>query len=89
MSTEQPAYVCSHVFENSRPVLLVCHDGDDWQFLCGGEHPAEDIPMVIGINHLFDRDPTLLDVMDLANNCEAERSSVDMPWTRTEPTLKS
>ncbi len=25
-----PAYICSHIFDASRPVLLVVHDDGDW-----------------------------------------------------------
>ena len=36
MTKEIPVYVCSHVFENVRPILLVVREGGDWQCLCGG-----------------------------------------------------
>jgi hypothetical protein len=57
--TETAAFICGHVFDQSRPILLVSHEGGDWQFLCGGDHQPCDRPRVVGINHLLDRDPSL------------------------------
>lgn len=79
---EKIAYVCSHVFENTRPVLLVCKDGGDWQFLCGGDHDEKEIPHVVGINHILQRDQSLLDVLNLEDDWEAERLSVGGDWVR-------
>jgi hypothetical protein len=79
--TEDPAFICSHIFDNTRPVLLVMNTDGDWQFLCGGIHEGE-TPRVVGINHLLDRDPSLRSVLDLPNNWEAERESLWSPWQR-------
>lgn len=86
MSGEVAAYVCSHVFSGARPVLLVSHAGGDWQCLCGGEHDATEVPNVVGLNHLLERDPTLRQVLNLPNDWEAERASVESPWIRTHGT---
>ena len=80
---EIAAYVCSHVFERTRPVLLVARDGGDWQFLCGEAHDPEELPQVVGLNHLVDDDPTLRQILDLQFEWEAERSSPNEPWIRT------
>ena len=71
---EHVAYVCSHVFENTRPIRLVSRDGWDWQYLCGGEHDEEETPSVVGVNHLLERDPTLAELQDLEAEWEAERA---------------
>jgi hypothetical protein len=60
--------------------LLVVKSDGDWQFLCGDIH--DEIPVVVGINHLLDRDPTLREIMDLPDNWEAERESPQSPWQR-------
>ena len=78
------AYVCSHVFENTRPILLVSREGGDWQCLCSGEHDAGEIPNVVGLNHLIERDHTLAALADLPDDWEAERSNVMEPWIRTK-----
>ena len=53
---ERAAFVCSHVFENSRPVLLVSHVDGGWQLLCGQAHVTKEIPRLVGLNPL-ERDP--------------------------------
>ena len=49
------AYVCVHVFEGARPVLLVSCPGGDWCFLCREAHQqsAADFK-VVGIGHLLE-----------------------------------
>ena len=77
------AYVCVHVFDSSRPVLLVSRSEGDWSFLCGAEHEdkAENY-RVIGRGHILDRDHTLSELADLAPNWEAERTAVGAAWVR-------
>ncbi len=77
---EIPVYVCSHIFENTRPILLVCKENEEWQFLCGGEHEREEIPRVVGLNHMLERDNTLSEIMGLENDSEAERQEVGGTW---------
>jgi SAM-dependent methyltransferase len=77
------AYVCLHIFDASRPVLLVSRADGDWCFLCGDVH--EDITdnyRVVGKDHILDRDPTLRELDDLPADWEAERMSVTHPWQR-------
>ena len=86
--THQPsyhdkAYVCIHVFEASRPVLLVSRADGDWCFLCGDGH--EDVAAnyrVVGKGHILERDPSLNELADLAPDWEAERSTIGGAWTR-------
>lgn len=80
---EIAAYVCSHVFENSKPVLLVSRAGGDWQCLCGGDHAADEVPNVVGLNHLLDRDPSLRELEDLPMDWEAERTTTKQKWIKT------
>jgi hypothetical protein len=75
-------YLCSHVFNQERPVLLVSHAGNDWQFLCGDTHPESEVPVIVGVMHLVARDPTLEQVADLPPGGEAERASIDHAWVR-------
>ena len=82
MTTEIAAYVCSHVFNNIRPILLVSREGGDWQCLCGGDHDAKEIPKVVGLNHLLNRDPALIELKNLPAEWEAERVSTSAPWLR-------
>jgi hypothetical protein len=80
--TETAVFVCSHVFGGTRPVLLVAREAGDWMYLCGQSHDANDLPRVIGANHLLDRDASLRTLADLPDNMEAERESVTAPWER-------
>ena len=84
MTAEIAAFVCSHVFDNTRPILLVSRVGGDWQCLCGGEHEAGEIPKVVGLNHLLERDPTLQELKNLPDEWEAERTSIDATWLRKQ-----
>jgi len=78
-------FCCEHVFRHERPVLYVCRADGDWQFLCGqADHPETSDPMVVGVGHLVDDDPSLLEVSDLATNYEAERQSKSDSWIKTE-----
>ena len=79
---EVPAYICSHIFENARPILIVSRAGGDWQCLCGDDGP-EERPQVVGLNHLLERDPTLLELRDLPIDWCAERAAPGSPWHRT------
>ena len=82
MNREAAAFVCSHIFMNNRPVLLVARDNGDWMFLCGQVHDDQEDCHVVGAEHLLKRDPTLQASTDLADNTEAERPSQTEPWTR-------
>lgn len=79
---EVAAYVCSHIFKDERPVLLVSRVGGDWQFLCGSAHDPNDLPEVVGLNHLFERDNSLEELRNLPKDWEAERSTVGGEWTK-------
>jgi hypothetical protein len=76
---ETGAYVCSHVFNGRRPVLLVSREGGDWQFLCGNTDHEGEIPRVVGVNHLLGQFP---DLRDLPPEWDAERESEASEWKR-------
>lgn len=81
MCAERAVFICDHVFSGSHPILYVVHNDDgDWQFLCGGPHGGGQIPVAVGLNHLIDRDPTLLEVLRLPLGWEAERQSRSAAW---------
>jgi len=79
------SYVCIHIFNGTRPVLFVSREGGDWSFLCGDLHDdVVDNYRVVGIGHIFDRDPTLLELLDLPEEWDAERQYVGGEWLRTK-----
>ncbi len=51
-------------------------------FLCGGTNHGDDDYHVVGRNHLLEADVSLYEVLNLDNDCEAERDFVGGPWTR-------
>ena len=75
--------ICPHIFERTKPVLLVAREYGDLMFLCGAEHSENEKFHVVGLNHLLDHDPTLREVSDIEEGYEAERQSVGDPWIRT------
>ncbi|HKR08988.1 MAG TPA: hypothetical protein VJS39_07360 [Gemmatimonadaceae bacterium] len=88
-SYHHKAYVCIHIFDASRPVLLVDRGAGDWCFLCGDGH--EDIAAnyrVVGKGHILDRDPTLHELADLPSGWEAERDSPSGAWIRRPVTAE-
>lgn len=81
----QKAYVCIHVFDDSKPVLLVCRPDADWCFLCGEEHPEDAAYYkVVGIGHVLENDSSLEELLNLAPEEEAERAAPGAPWIRTD-----
>ena len=83
MSDHQKCYVCLHVFEGERPVLLVSRDDGDWSLVCGEEHASEASQFrVVGLDHVLEADPTLNAILDLPAEWEAERECVGDTWVR-------
>jgi hypothetical protein len=77
------AFVCNHVFDHTRPVLLVSRPDGDWCFLCGEQHPDDSSAYeVVGICHVLDSDSSLAELHDLPSNWEAERKKVGQDWIR-------
>lgn len=83
VSFHKKAYVCNHVFENVRPVLVVSRDRDNWCFLCGDHHPPSGPKYrTVGMGHVLARIPELSEVLDLEPNQSATRIAVGKPWFR-------
>lgn len=82
--TGMKTYVCTHVFDGSRPVLYVTRPEGDWCALCGDQHPDDaSAYRVVGMGHVLNYDPSVAEVFDLLRNQEAEREAVGEPWVRT------
>jgi hypothetical protein len=77
---ETGVFVCSHIFANTHPVLLVSRADGEWQFLCGAADHEARLPAVVGLNHLLERDPSINRVLDLPAYWEAGREGVGAPW---------
>ncbi|MCA1566237.1 MAG: DUF2185 domain-containing protein [Acidobacteria bacterium] len=73
------------VLDEDHPILLVTHDEDDggWQFLCGTTNDPED-GRVVGLDCIYNRDPTVAELSDLPLGWRAWRDAVGLPWHREE-----
>ena len=75
--------ICSHVLEATRPILLVAHDAEGWNFACGNtDHGNAEDFHVVGVGHLVARDPSINQCADLPVGFIAERSAAAFPWAR-------
>lgn len=74
-------FVCEHVGRHGSPILQVAHDAEgDWQFLCGSDHSDDDKPMLVGLGHMVDQDPSVNEVAEMGCHHTASRSSVGAAW---------
>lgn len=75
-------YVCSHIFENSRPILDSVRDKDgSWQFLCGVDGCVDEgEPHLVGVGHLVKRDLSVNQLTSLKPGMYAERANENEPW---------
>jgi hypothetical protein len=81
--SSEAAFVCPHVFADTRPVLLVSKSDGDWQFLCGkDDFNNGDECHVVCLDHVLNRDPTLVKILDFPDDWEAERKRVGGAWKR-------
>jgi hypothetical protein len=80
----EAVYVCEHVFAGSHPIAFVSRVGGEWQFLCGGGHENDEIPRVVGLEHIISHDSSVLELYDLPVGWEAERESPYGPWKRCQ-----
>jgi hypothetical protein len=79
---ETAVFVCSHVFENSKSVNLIIRADGDLQLLCGGSHPGNEIPHVICLEHLLERDSSLVEAVKIPNGYQAERDQPGDRWRK-------
>ena len=72
------------ILSGAEPVRLVCHDVADggWQFLTGNELD-NDRPMVVSLEDVVKRDPTLPELADLNLGWRATPDEPAMAWART------
>jgi hypothetical protein len=72
-----------HVLDGSLPILVVAHDAEDgmWQILCGTTNDPED-GCVVCLGCVFDRDPSIGELADLALGWYAWREAPGQPWHR-------
>ena len=71
------------VLEENQPILLVTHDEDDgcWQVLCGMSDDPDD-GRVVGLDCMYNIDPSIGELADLPLGWRAKRESPTLPWIR-------
>jgi len=71
------------VMDGSEQILLVSHDEDDqgWQFIGSSDASMTDA-MLVALEEVVRRDPTVIEVADLEPGWQALRDFVGGPWTR-------
>ena len=74
------------VIEGTKPVRHVARADDGvWQLLCGTvEAKADERSGAFHVFHALDRDPALLELMDLEPGQRADRASAGAPWERSD-----
>lgn len=68
----EPAYICSHIFNKTHPILYVCREDGDWQFLCGQTHNENELPQIVCLSHMLEYDPTLNELENLKPDWEEQ-----------------
>jgi hypothetical protein len=76
-------FTTRQVLDEEYPILLVTHDADDgaWQILCGTTSDPDD-GRIVGLIHMFERDPGIGELADLPHGWRAWREAPDQPWQR-------
>lgn len=79
-------FVCKHVLDRERPILLVSRADGPWCFLCGGTHEQSTNDFkAVGLEHVLEQDASCLELLDLEEGWEAERRAPLAPWIRSIP----
>lgn len=72
------SFAYHHVFENSRPIVLVAHE-DQVAFSLWSLSDHGDDGHLVGVEYLAERDPTINECTDLPNEFEAQLALPDQP----------
>ncbi|HTK19392.1 MAG TPA: hypothetical protein VL442_07765 [Mucilaginibacter sp.] len=74
-------FVCDHVMNRNRPILMVIHNIDgDWQFVCGlSDHDNSNI-RIISLQQAAEIDPSINDIYEIPAGVGADRESVNGKW---------
>src|SRR5512134_1615625 len=77
-------FTSSRVLRLGQPILHVSHDDEDgaWQFHTGGPEVSASEAMIVALEEMVDRDPTICELADLPCGWFAERDGIGHPWRR-------
>lgn len=81
-SENTACFVCSHIMDRSRPILLASHEKEDgfWQFLCGcNNHNDADIK-IISLKQAVEIDSSINELFEMPLGVATDRKSVNDKW---------
>ncbi len=80
---DRRVYSLRQIMDSDAQILHVSHNSDDgaWQFL-GWETPRVEDGVVVCLEHVVEKDPSVSEVADLPLGWHAWRRTIDDPWTR-------
>ena len=79
------AITTRQVMEQGWPILLVTHDAEEppgWQFINGQDTNDRANGIPVHVEHVIERDPSVMELADLPEGWQARRDSEDSPWIR-------
>jgi len=69
------------ILRGGKPILLVSHDEDGWQFL-DGDIPRMEDAAIVSLQHIARHDLSLTELADLPVGWQAWREDATSPWKR-------
>jgi hypothetical protein len=74
-------FTTKHVMVGNSPIVHVVHDEDgDWQFFGPEENVQDQDVMIVSLQQVVQRDPTVLELADLPRGAVATRVDQAAPW---------
>ncbi len=74
-------FTTNYVMVGNSPIVYVVHDDDgDWQFLGPEENVQDQDVMIVSLQQVIQRDPSVLDLADLPRGTAATRVDRAAPW---------
>jgi hypothetical protein len=83
-------FTTKEIAHAGQPILLVTHEAGDgaWQFLPGSPVESADA-LIVALEQMVKRDPTLAELADLPVGWQATRSAAGTPWQRSPKTVRN
>lgn len=75
-------FICDHVMNKHRPILLVTHETEDgsWMFMCGKADHTENNYKIVSLKEIVEIDNSVNALCKMPLGCAAERVSVNDEW---------
>jgi hypothetical protein len=80
-SLNTAVFTTRYVIEEKSPILFVIHDNDgSWQFHGSENNLNDDDIRIAALSEIIKFDPSILEIADLPEGCEAMRSDKNASW---------